>query len=165
MGRPAARPSSPSPLQQRRPRTRGTRHARPPPPLPGRGRRGVGSRAGLPLAVAGYQHRRLARARRGRLVGPAAVGAPAQPRPGLVRPPSPHSVGRPRTELRRSTTTPGPAQTARMHAVDRGGGALEAAVAEVWTSWTADWPCWTGTGTDLLTGPLPPHAAVVGLWD
>jgi hypothetical protein len=43
-------------------------------------------------------------------------------------------------------------------------GALEAAVAEVWTSWTADWPCWTGTGTDLLTGPLPPHAAVVGLW-
>ena len=43
-------------------------------------------------------------------------------------------------------------------------GALEAAVAEAWTSRTAEWPYWTGTGTDLLAGPLPARAAVVGLW-
>ena len=43
-------------------------------------------------------------------------------------------------------------------------GALEVAVAEAWTSWTALEPTWTGAGTDLLTGPVPASAGVVGLW-
>lgn len=43
-------------------------------------------------------------------------------------------------------------------------GALEAAVAEAWPSWTAQWPMWTGAGGELLTGPMPIGAAVVGLW-
>jgi hypothetical protein len=43
-------------------------------------------------------------------------------------------------------------------------GALESATAETWTSWTAEWPTWSGPGTDLLTRPLPTGTAVVGLW-
>lgn len=43
-------------------------------------------------------------------------------------------------------------------------GALAAAVAEAWSSWTAEEPVWTGVGTDLLDAELPPGAAVVGLW-
>jgi hypothetical protein len=43
-------------------------------------------------------------------------------------------------------------------------GALQAATAESWTSWTAQWPIWSGPGIDLLTQPLPPGSAVVGLW-
>jgi hypothetical protein len=43
-------------------------------------------------------------------------------------------------------------------------GALDSAVAEGWPSWTATEPTWTGVGTDLLTGPLPPSVAVVGVW-
>ncbi|MGY1825799.1 MULTISPECIES: hypothetical protein [unclassified Blastococcus] len=43
-------------------------------------------------------------------------------------------------------------------------GALAAATAEIWTSWTAGWPTWRGPGTDLLARPLPARAAVVGLW-
>jgi hypothetical protein len=43
-------------------------------------------------------------------------------------------------------------------------GALEAAVAEAWSSWVDEEPVWTGAGTDLLDGELPPGAAVVGLW-
>jgi hypothetical protein len=42
--------------------------------------------------------------------------------------------------------------------------ALEDAVAEAWTAWTAREPIWTGVGTDLLIGTLPAGAAVVGLW-
>jgi hypothetical protein len=42
--------------------------------------------------------------------------------------------------------------------------ALDAATAEAWTSWTAEWPTWSGLGSDLLTGPPPPGTAVVGLW-
>jgi hypothetical protein len=42
--------------------------------------------------------------------------------------------------------------------------ALDVATAEAWTSWTSEWPTWSGPGTDLLTGPLPPGTAVVGLW-
>jgi hypothetical protein len=42
--------------------------------------------------------------------------------------------------------------------------ALESATAEAWTSWTAEWPTWSGPGTDLLTRPLPAGTAVVGLW-
>src|SRR3954470_15585700 len=45
-----------------------------------------------------------------------------------------------------------------------GPGALEAAVAEAWSSWEAERPVWTGVGTDLLDGELPAGAAVVGLW-
>jgi hypothetical protein len=41
--------------------------------------------------------------------------------------------------------------------------ALASAVAEAWNSWTATHPTWTGSGTDLLTAPLPPDSAVVGL--
>ena len=34
-----------------------------------------------------------------------------------------------------------------------------------WASWAPDArPLWTGTGEDLLTGLLPPHASVVKLW-
>jgi hypothetical protein len=43
-------------------------------------------------------------------------------------------------------------------------GALEDAVAEAWSAWTAREPIWTGAGTDLLIGTLPAGAAVVGLW-
>jgi hypothetical protein len=44
--------------------------------------------------------------------------------------------------------------------------ALPAATAEAWNSWTAEWPIWSGLGTDLLRAPLPPDAAVLGLvWD
>jgi hypothetical protein len=43
-------------------------------------------------------------------------------------------------------------------------GALEAAIAEAWASWKDEQPMWTGSGTDLLDGRLPPGAAVVGLW-
>jgi hypothetical protein len=42
--------------------------------------------------------------------------------------------------------------------------ALPASVAEAWSSWDADEPCWTGAGPDLLTAALPARAAVVGLW-
>jgi hypothetical protein len=42
--------------------------------------------------------------------------------------------------------------------------ALAAAVAEGWHSWTATDPTWTGSGTDLLTDPLPPDTAIIGLW-
>ena len=43
-------------------------------------------------------------------------------------------------------------------------GALQSAVAEGWPTWTATEPTWTGLGTDLLTGRLPPSVAVVGVW-
>jgi hypothetical protein len=44
--------------------------------------------------------------------------------------------------------------------------ALESATAEAWTSWTAEWPTWSGPGPELLTRPLPAGTAVVGLvWD
>lgn len=43
-------------------------------------------------------------------------------------------------------------------------GALQAALAEAWTSWAADEPTWTGSGTDLLDGALPTGAAVHGYW-
>jgi hypothetical protein len=42
--------------------------------------------------------------------------------------------------------------------------ALASATAETWTSWTAEWPTWSGPGTDLLTRSLPTGTAVVGLW-
>jgi hypothetical protein len=42
--------------------------------------------------------------------------------------------------------------------------AIEDAVAEAWTGWTAREPIWTGAGADLLSGPLPVGAAVVGPW-
>jgi hypothetical protein len=42
--------------------------------------------------------------------------------------------------------------------------ALESATAETWTSWSAEWPTSSGSGTRLLTRPLPPGTAVVGLW-
>lgn len=45
------------------------------------------------------------------------------------------------------------------------GDALAAAVVETWPSWTArQQPSWTGTGTDLLSGTLPPDTACVGFW-
>lgn len=43
-------------------------------------------------------------------------------------------------------------------------GALEAATAEAWATWTNEQPMWTGAGTDLLIGGLPAGAAVVGVW-
>jgi hypothetical protein len=43
-------------------------------------------------------------------------------------------------------------------------GALAAAAAEAWPSWTAEEPTWTGSGTDLLTGTLPTGAVIIGLW-
>ncbi len=49
-------------------------------------------------------------------------------------------------------------------AIGDGPGALEDAVAEAWTGWSAREPIWTGAGTHLLTGTLPAGAAVVGLW-
>ncbi|MBB3084216.1 hypothetical protein [Geodermatophilus sabuli] len=49
-------------------------------------------------------------------------------------------------------------------AADDQPGALESAVAEAWSSWTAREPVWTGVGTDLLAGPLPADAEVAGLW-
>lgn len=44
-------------------------------------------------------------------------------------------------------------------------GALDAAVAEAWSSWAVDAPpLWSGHGDELLTRSLPPDAEVVGLW-
>jgi hypothetical protein len=45
-----------------------------------------------------------------------------------------------------------------------GPGALAAAIAEAWPSWTAAHPTWTGSGTALLTTQLPSEITVVGLW-
>ena len=42
--------------------------------------------------------------------------------------------------------------------------ALASATAETWMSWTAEWPTWSGPGTDLLARRLPTGTAVVGLW-
>ena len=49
-------------------------------------------------------------------------------------------------------------------ATGESGDALAAAVVETWTSWTARTPAWTGTGSELLTRPLPAGTACVGFW-
>jgi hypothetical protein len=40
--------------------------------------------------------------------------------------------------------------------------ALDLAVAEAWTGWTATTACWQGTGRDVLRGPVP--GALLSLW-
>jgi hypothetical protein len=43
-------------------------------------------------------------------------------------------------------------------------GALDVAVAEARSSWSAATPCWQGSGPDLVGESLPADAGIVGLW-